>query len=152
LRTLIAAALTLPLLFPWPSCAQISPAPSGASNFDAALGQLVFQLAGPLQKKKVKRVIVADLLDPNGRSHPVGRFLADRLSAVLLRDYPTLEIINFSHSQSILDDSASTGNEHALEDIRKWAKKMGASVYDLGYFDLETQVLEPLENPFGTKV
>ena len=24
--------------------------------------------------------------------------------------------------------------------------------YDLGYFDLETKVLEPLENPFGPKV
>jgi hypothetical protein len=24
--------------------------------------------------------------------------------------------------------------------------------YDLGYFDLETRVLEPLENPFGRKV
>jgi putative transposase len=24
--------------------------------------------------------------------------------------------------------------------------------YDLGYFDLETRVLEPLENPFGLKV
>jgi len=24
--------------------------------------------------------------------------------------------------------------------------------YDLGYFDLETTVLEPLENPFGPKV
>jgi hypothetical protein len=24
--------------------------------------------------------------------------------------------------------------------------------YDLGYFDLETGVLEPLENPFGPKV
>jgi putative transposase len=24
--------------------------------------------------------------------------------------------------------------------------------YDLGYFDLETRVLEPLENPFGPKV
>jgi hypothetical protein len=24
--------------------------------------------------------------------------------------------------------------------------------YDLGYFDLETSVLEPLENPFGPKV
>ena len=24
--------------------------------------------------------------------------------------------------------------------------------YDLGYFNLETQVLEPLENPFGPKV
>ena len=25
-------------------------------------------------------------------------------------------------------------------------------IYDLGYFDLETRVLEPLENPFGPKV
>jgi len=24
--------------------------------------------------------------------------------------------------------------------------------YDLGYFDLETGVLEPLENPFGPKL
>jgi putative transposase len=24
--------------------------------------------------------------------------------------------------------------------------------YDLGYFDLETRVLEPLENPFGPNV
>jgi len=24
--------------------------------------------------------------------------------------------------------------------------------YDLGYFDLETRVLDPLENPFGPKV
>jgi putative transposase len=24
--------------------------------------------------------------------------------------------------------------------------------YDLGYFDLQTRVLEPLENPFGPKV
>jgi hypothetical protein len=24
--------------------------------------------------------------------------------------------------------------------------------YDLGYFDLETRVLQPLENPFGSKV
>ena len=24
--------------------------------------------------------------------------------------------------------------------------------YDLGYFDLETRVLEPLQNPFGQKV
>ena len=24
--------------------------------------------------------------------------------------------------------------------------------YDLGYFDLDTRVLQPLENPFGPKV
>jgi len=29
---------------------------------------------------------------------------------------------------------------------------VGITEYDLGYFDLETRVLEPLENPFGPKV
>jgi putative transposase len=29
---------------------------------------------------------------------------------------------------------------------------VGFMDYDLGYFDLETRVLEPLENPFGPKV
>jgi len=31
-----------------------------------------------------------------------------------------------------------------LRDLYDW--------YDLGYFDLETRVLEPLEKPFGPKV
>jgi putative transposase len=38
---------------------------------------------------------------------------------------------------------------------RKCTTTSGWSVfmeYDLGYFDLETRVLEPLENPFGPKV
>jgi len=29
---------------------------------------------------------------------------------------------------------------------------VGFMDYDLGYFDLETRVLEPVENPFGPKV
>jgi putative transposase len=29
---------------------------------------------------------------------------------------------------------------------------VGFMDYDLGYFDLDTRVLEPLENPFGPKV
>lgn len=77
---------------------------------------------------------MAELLDPNGRSHPVGRFLADKLSTVLLRDYPALETINFSHSQSILDDSVPRDLAQASEETRKWAKKLGAKVVITGSF------------------
>jgi hypothetical protein len=100
LKTLIAVALAFSLLWAWPSYAQSSAAPKAGTDFDAALSQLAFQIAGPLEKDKVKRVIVADLLDANGRSHPLGRFLADKLSAVVLRDYPSLEVISFAHSQT----------------------------------------------------
>jgi hypothetical protein len=34
--------------------------------------------------------------------------------------------------------------------IEHWASEF--MDYDLGYFDLETRVLEPLDNPFGPKV
>jgi putative transposase len=36
--------------------------------------------------------------------------------------------------------------------IERWHKSLKSMDYDLGYFDLETRVLEPLENPFGPKV
>src|ERR1700740_3662560 len=94
MKTLIAVGLSLPLLFACQSRAQISAAQGLGTNFDAALGQLAFQIAGPLEKDGVKRVIVADLLDPNGRSHPVGRFLANRLSSMLRHDFPALETID----------------------------------------------------------
>jgi TonB family protein len=134
LKTLIAAALLFPLLFAWPSSAQTSAPRSAGTNFDAALAQLAFQIAGPLEKDKVKRVIVADLLDVNGRSRPVGRFLADKLSGVLLRDYPSLETINFSHSQGVLDGSVTREPAQASQVTRKWAKKLGAKVVIVGSF------------------
>ncbi len=111
-----------------------SAAQSAGTDFDAALGQLAFQIAGPLEKERVKRVIVADLLDPNGKSHPVGRFLADRLSNILLRDYPMLETISFSHSQSVMNDSVDRNEAEAFQETRKWAKKLGAKVVITGSF------------------
>jgi hypothetical protein len=33
-----------------------------------------------------------------------------------------------------------------------WSSRVSFMDYDLGHFDLETRVLEPLENPFGAKV
>ena len=132
-KTLIAVALSLPLLFACPSRAQISAAQSAGTSFDAALGQLAFQIAGPLEKERVKRVIVADLLDPNGKSHPAGRFVADRLTAILQRDYPTLETVSVSHSQTVLDDSGPRGGK-AFPDTRNWAKKLGAKAVIIGSF------------------
>ena len=134
-KTLIAVALSLPL-FACPSRAQISAAQGPGTSFDAALGQLAFQIAGPLEKEGVKRVIVADLLDPNGQSHPVGRFLANKLSSVLQHDFPTLETIGFSpsQSQSLLDDSVPRDQGQAFQETRKWAAKMGARVVIMGSF------------------
>ena len=134
MKTLIALALILPLVLACPSSAQISAAQGAGTDFDAALGHLAFQIAGPLEKERVKRVIVADLLDANGRSHPVGRFLADRLSTVLQRDYPTLETISFSHSQPVLDDPVPRDEEQASQETREWAKKLGARVVITGSF------------------
>jgi len=125
--------LTLSLLFAWLSCAQNTVPPNAASDFDAALGQLAFQIAGPLEKERVRRVIVADLPDPNGKSHPAGRFLADKVQAILLRDYPTLETISVLHSQAVLDDSGPTDGK-AFPNTRTWAKKLGATVVIIGSF------------------
>jgi TonB family protein len=111
---------------------------SGAQNtgpdLDAAVAQLAFQIAGPLEKEKVKRVIVAELLDPDGKSHPVGRFLADKLAAVLLKEYPALQTISFSHSQSPVRQVIPDDQAQALEETRRWAKNLGAKVVITGSF------------------
>jgi putative transposase len=52
--------------------------------------------------------------------------------------------MNFS--QVVADQAVGTKEVH--DDI--WL--VSFMDYDLGYFDLETRVLEPLENPFGPKV
>lgn len=79
-------------------------------------------------------MIVADLTDSNGRSHPVGRFLADKLSIILRRDFPTLEAISFSHVQPVLDDYLARDAKQALEETQKWAKKLDANVVITGSF------------------
>jgi TonB family protein len=133
LKMQIAFALAVSLLIAWPTCVQNSVVPNAVSNFDAALGQLVFQIAGALQKERVTRVIVADLADQTGKSHPVGRFLADRVSAILLRDYPRLDTISVPHSEAVLDDS-DTRDGKSFPNTRKWAKNLGAKAVIIGTF------------------
>jgi hypothetical protein len=55
---------------------------------------------------------------------------------------------DFSVSQSNFDAGQAVGLQEVHDDI--WL--VSFMDYDLGYFELETRVLEPLENPFGPKV
>jgi putative transposase len=41
---------------------------------------------------------------------------------------------------------------HGIKEVHDDIWLVSFMEYDLGYFDLETKVLEPLENPFGPKV
>ena len=109
-------------------------AQNNGPDFDAKIAQLAFQIAGPLEKEQVKRVIVAELLDQHGKSDPVGRFLADKLSAVLLKDFPALQTISFSHSQSRVDRTIPVDQPQRLQEIRRWAKNLGAKVVITGSF------------------
>jgi hypothetical protein len=47
-----------------------------------------------------------------------------------------------------LPDAWAASNQELQDDV--WLASFMAC--DLGHFDLETRVLEPLENPFGPKV
>jgi hypothetical protein len=68
--------------------AQITPAP------DPAVVNLARHIAEPLQKEQVTTVFVADLRGPEGQEHPVGKRLADLLSASLQPDFPGLQVLD----------------------------------------------------------
>jgi putative transposase len=53
----------------------------------------------------------------------------------------------FSNSSQVFAGQA-VGIKEVQDDI--WL--VSFMDYDLGYFDLETRVLEPLKNPFGSKL
>jgi putative transposase len=44
------------------------------------------------------------------------------------------------------------GQAAGIKEVHDDIRLVSFMDYDLGYFDLETRVLEPLENPFGPKV
>jgi putative transposase len=52
------------------------------------------------------------------------------------------------HASRYLLTCEALGSTKVQDDI--WL--VSFTDYDLGYFDLETRVLEPLENPLGPKV
>jgi len=54
-------------------------------------------------------------------------------------------------SRSVMDQ-VFAGQAVGIKELHDDIWPVSFMDYDLGYFDLETRMLEPLENPFGPKV
>jgi integrase len=118
--------------------------------------------------KRYIRPVTRELGIPLGGWHDFRHTLSTRL----LKRYPTKvvsEILGHANVQTALETYQHVETEDLRAPLNEMANELIASTqllkevqddiwlvsfmdYDLGYFDLETRVLEPLENPFGPKV
>jgi len=64
--------------------------------------------------------------------------------------WPKQDVFRIIPSRLFIAGFCRTGCRHQRDSRRYLAGQF--MEYDLGYFDLETRMLEPLENPFGPKV
>ena len=102
------------------------------STAESAISDLAARLARPLQEAHVTKIIFADLKGPQGEVHPVGLWLADRLSESCSRDFPSLQVLPRTTSEP--DNLGGEGNKpNSLAD---WARRMGANVFVQGTFAL----------------
>jgi TonB family protein len=98
-----------------------------------------------LQKLHAKKVLVADLVGPQGQAHPLGQWLADQLSETLSRDYPSLQVIHrpsarpFSSDEPAFIPSANNDVAKAQSAARDWAHRLGANAVITGVFGSVSQ-------------
>jgi len=110
-----------------------SRAQSTTPSTDLAISKLAAGIAKPLQKSRAKKVVVADLLGPDGQKHPAGRYLAVRLSESLQKEYPKLEVIERPKQEAGSNDGGDPEDKGvALEKAKDWARKLGANVVITG--------------------
>jgi TonB family protein len=85
-------------------------------------------------------VVVADLRGPEGQTHPLGKYLADQLSVSLQKDFPNLQVIDRPQQKTTPNDQAHSGDKGpAFEDVKNWARDLGANVVITGSFAKVTQ-------------
>jgi TonB family protein len=124
LALIIASSLTGGV----PALAQSAP-----PSIDSQISILVTRVAEPLQKANETRVVVADLSGPEGQPHRLGKYLAERLTESLQREFPSLEVIDRS-GQEAHDDGEPGNKATGLEKTKDWARKLGANVVITGRF------------------
>jgi TonB family protein len=113
-----------------PAHAQGAPPP-----IDSAISGLAARVAEILRKAHAKKIIVAELQGPDGQSHPVGKYLADRLSESLQKDFPGLEVIDRSQQAANASDDPDFGSpSKVMEKTRAWARALGAHFVIMGSF------------------
>jgi TonB family protein len=91
LRIMLAFVVVLPLPLSNPS-----QAPAASSTVEPAIADLAGRLLSSLRKTGAKRVVVLDFFGPQKESHPVGKWLADELSAALKMNSTTIEVVDRS--------------------------------------------------------
>jgi hypothetical protein len=112
-----------------------SRAQTSAALIDPAISQLAARIAIPLQKVHATKVVFADLQGPDDQTHPVGRWLSDRLAHSCNRDFPVLEIIiRPQHEESAEGLDEAGHQKQAFKSIEEWARSVGANVFVMGTF------------------
>jgi TonB family protein len=112
-------------------------AQSDPTPIDPAIANLAHRIAEPLQKEHVTKVFVADLRGPEGQEHPLGKRLADLLSASLQRDFPGLQVLDRREEVGIAEGNEDLGNQFqpiVLKQERDSARRLGANVVVGGNF------------------
>jgi len=139
-RILVLAQIALLMLLPaWRDCAR---AQTTAPAAEPAITNLAVRLTEALHKAKRKRVIVLDLRGPQGEAHPVGKWLADHLSAGLRTGAPELHVVDRSQieSQENAQDVPVSGEAPDKRTI-KLARSAGADAVVTGSFAKAGEVL-----------
>lgn len=108
-----------------PSRAQSTP-----RSAESASTELVSRLA-PLNKKiHARNLIILDLRGPNGLVHPVGNWLADRLSVIMGGRFPKIEIIEPSRLLPTDEIPSTLADPHRLFDMQvKQTRSVGADSF-----------------------
>jgi TonB family protein len=80
------------------------------AKIDPAIADLADRLADALRKAGVKRVLILEMLGPSRETHPVGGWLADRLTEALRMSATDLQILARGTSEANQEGTAATEN------------------------------------------
>jgi len=118
-----------------PELSTCDDAQGSQSTSEPAIAALARSLAVPLKKAKARKVIVLNFLGSGGKPHPVGKWLADQLSAAIRIEYPKINTIDRSKLISDGDISVDPFDSNAISQMeRSRARSVGADVAIVGDF------------------
>jgi TonB family protein len=102
---------------------------------DQAITALARSLVEPISKVKAKSILVLDLRDPNGHSHPIGKWMSERLSLTIQKELPNVQVIDRTQliSQSAFLGDPMDDTAIFRHDV-KIAHALKADVFIMGDF------------------
>jgi TonB family protein len=99
---------------------------------DPAISRLAAHIGESIEKVHGTKVAVAELWGPEGQSHPIGKYLADKLAVSLEKDFPNLQVI---HGRTNASDHPQSGDMRAIvEEAKTLGRLVGANIVIAGTF------------------